>query len=69
MLRKLMVMNALPCNPHTFRQTFASILVKRGIDALNIKRLGRWESVAMVERYTRSVAFEGSLRLYAPILS
>jgi hypothetical protein len=27
-------------------------------------RLGRWESMAMVERYTRSVRFEDSLRVY-----
>jgi hypothetical protein len=28
---------------------------------------GRWESIAMVERYTRSVRFEDSLRLYREI--
>jgi hypothetical protein len=38
--------------------------VKRGVDALHIKRLGRWESMAMVEHYTRSVRFEESLKLY-----
>jgi len=31
--------------------------------------LGRWESMAMVERYTRSVRFEDSLKLYAGIVS
>jgi hypothetical protein len=31
--------------------------------------LGQWQSIAMVERYTRLVGFEDSLRLYAPILS
>jgi integrase/recombinase XerC len=35
----------LPCNPHTFRRTFASILAKRGVDSLLIMRLGRWESI------------------------
>jgi integrase len=54
----------LPCNAHTFRRTFASLLAKRGIDSLHIMRLGRWESMAMVERYTRSVRFEDSLRVY-----
>ncbi len=30
-------------------------------------RLGRWESIGMVERYTRSVKFEDSVNLYLPI--
>jgi integrase/recombinase XerD len=69
MLRRLSARTGLPCNPHTFRRTFASILAKRGVDSLHIKRLGRWESVAMVERYTRSVRFEDSLKLYSAIVS
>jgi len=28
------------------------------------KDLGRWESLEMVQRYTRSVKFEDSLKLY-----
>jgi site-specific recombinase XerD len=63
-LKQLRIKTGLPCNPHTFRRTFASLLAKRGIDSLHIMRLGRWESMAMVERYTRSVKFEDSLRLY-----
>jgi hypothetical protein len=35
-----------------------------GSNVEHIVRLGRWESIAMVERYTRSVKFEDSLRLY-----
>jgi len=68
MTRKLSLKTGLPCNPHTFRRTFASILAKRGVDSLHIMRLGRWESIQMVERYTRSVRFEDSLRLYSAIV-
>jgi site-specific recombinase XerD len=64
MLRALKLKTGLPCNPHTFRRTFASLLAKKGVDSLHIMRLGRWESMAMVERYTRSVKFEDSLKLY-----
>jgi site-specific recombinase XerD len=64
MLYRLSARTGLPCNPHTFRRTFASELAKKGIDVLHIKRLGRWETVQMVERYTRSVGFEDSLKLY-----
>jgi site-specific recombinase XerD len=69
MLRKLAAQTGLPCNAHTFRRTFASILAKRGIDSLHIMRLGRWESLAMVERYTRSVRFEDSMRFYTAIVN
>jgi site-specific recombinase XerD len=64
MLKQLRVKTGLPCNAHTFRRTFASLLAKKGIDNLHIMRLGRWESISMVERYTRSVRFEDSLRFY-----
>jgi len=45
------------------------ILAKRGVDSLHIQRLGRWESMAMVERYTRSVRFEDSLKMYSAVVS
>ncbi len=68
MLQRLAAKTGLPCNAHTFRRTFASILSKRGVDSLHIMRLGRWESIQMVERYTRSVRFEDSLKLYSSIM-
>ncbi len=69
MLRRLEQETGLPCNPHTFRRTFACLLRKAGVDTLTIKDLGRWESVDMVERYTRSVCFHDSLRFYKGPLS
>jgi len=69
MLRGLRNKNGLPCNPRTFKRSFASILAKRGIDYLHIMRLWRWESIQMVERYTRSVRFEDSLKHYKAPLS
>ena len=69
MLSRLHRKTGLTCNPHTFRRTFASLLRKQGIDSLTIRDLGRWESVAMVERYTRSVTFEDSLKHYKSPLS
>jgi integrase len=58
-----------PHNPHTFRWTFACLLRKAGVDTMTIKDLGRWESLEMVQRYTRSVTFEGSLKFYKAPLS
>ena len=36
---------------HDFRHTFATYLRKNGVDILNIKNLGRWKTLSMVERY------------------
>jgi site-specific recombinase XerD len=67
-MRNLKAKTGLPCNPHTFRRTFACLLRKAGVDTMTIKDLGRWESLEMVQRYTRSVRFEDSLRFYkAPL--
>jgi integrase/recombinase XerD len=67
MLLELAKKTGLPCNPHTFRRTFASNLHRAGLDVEHIMRLGGWESLDMVLRYTRSVKFEDSLRLYQQI--
>jgi integrase len=68
MLRRLKTKTGLPCNPHTFRRTFACLLRKQGIDTMTIKDLGRWESLEMVQRYTRSITFQDSMRFYKPPL-
>jgi len=69
MLRRLKVKTGLPCNPHTFRRTFACLQRKAGVDTMTIKDLGRWESLEMVQRYTRSVTFQDSLKFYKAPLS
>jgi len=69
MLRRLESCTGLPCNPHTFRRTFACLLRKSGLDVMTIKDLGRWESLEMVQRYTRSVTFNDSLKFYKVPLS
>jgi len=68
-LEELKIETGLPCNPHTFRRTFACLLRKAGVDTMTIKDLGRWESLEMVQRYTRSVSFHDSLKFYKALLS
>jgi len=69
MLRRLEAETGITCNPHTFRRTFACLLRKAGVDTTTIKDLGRWESLEMVQRYTRSVTFNDALKFYKPPLS
>ena len=68
MLDEVKQKTGLPCNPHTFRRTFACLLRKAGVDTMTIKDLGRWESLEMVQRYTRSVTFQDSLKFYKALL-
>jgi integrase len=69
MLRRLRASTGLPCNPHTFRRTFATLLRRSGLDVMTIQNLGRWESLEMVQRYTRSVSFRDCLKFYKAPLS
>jgi integrase/recombinase XerC len=45
------------CNPHSFRIGFAVHLVKSGLSTRVVQSFGGWESIAMVERYTKSLSF------------
>jgi hypothetical protein len=42
------------------------ILARHGVDMLHIKRLVRWESLEMVERYARSIKFGANLMAHNP---
>jgi integrase/recombinase XerC len=64
MLKDYHEKSGLPCNAHTFRRTFASHLHRKGVDVEHIMRLGGWETLDMVVRYTKSVKFEDSLKVY-----
>ena len=47
----------------------SSLLRKAGIDTMSIKDMGGWESLEMVQRYTRSVTFQDSLKFHKAPLS
>jgi len=67
MLRRLEKKTGIKCNAHTFRRGFASELRRMGMDILDIMKLGHWQSLPMVQRYTESVDFENSqTRYHAP---
>jgi site-specific recombinase XerD len=64
MLRRLEKKSGIKCNAHTFRRGFASELRRSGVDTLDIMKLGHWQSLPMVQRYTESVDFENSQTRY-----
>ena len=55
------------CNPHSFRRGFAVHLVKSGLSTRVVQSLGGWESIAMVERYTKSLSFYDALQVYRAV--
>jgi transcriptional regulator with XRE-family HTH domain len=69
MLARLKRPTGLPCNPHKFTRTFAYLWRKERVDTRIIKDLSRWVSLEMVQRYTRSVTFNDSLKFYRAPLS
>jgi len=66
--RRLEERTGKKCNPHTYRRGFARIQRERGVDSLDIMRLGNWSSLEMVLRYTRSVDFDNAQKRYQPPL-
>jgi len=67
MLTRLSQKVGFPCNAHSFRRGFACHLHKRGLSTLSIMNLGRWSSLDMVTRYTRSITFDDCLELYKEV--
>lgn len=55
------------CNPHAFRRGFAVHQVKSGLSTRVVRALGGWETIAMVERYSRSLTFDDALQLYKQV--
>ena len=66
-LKRLSKATGIPCNPHSFRRGFACSLHRRGLSTLDIMHLGRWKSLPMVERYTRSITFDDCLEHYKAV--
>jgi site-specific recombinase XerD len=64
MLRRLSQYAGIHCNAHSFRRGFCVHQVKSGLSTRVVQALGGWETIAMVERYSKSLSFEDSLRLY-----
>lgn len=67
MLLKLARRTGIPVSAHAFRRFFAIELRKRGVDSQTIQYLGGWESLAMVERYSRAAKQEVALAEYVPL--
>jgi site-specific recombinase XerD len=67
MLKRLSKEAGIKCNPHAFRRGFAVHQVKSGLSTRVVQALGGWETIAMVERYSKSLTFDDALQLYKQV--
>lgn len=68
MLLRLGERTGIKCNAHSFRRGFATEQLKAGVSVMDIKQLGRWSSVSLVERYTKAYTFEDAASRYKDTL-
>ena len=54
----------IKCNPHSFRRGMATHNLKSGLSTRIVQALGGWESIVMVERYSKSLSFDDALQVY-----
>jgi site-specific recombinase XerD len=64
MLKRLASDTGIHCNAHAFRRGFAVYQIKSGLSTRVVQALGGWETIAMVERYSKALTFDDALRLY-----
>ena len=67
MLKRLSSETGIKCNPHSFRRGFAIHNLKSGLSTRIVQSLGGWDSIVMVERYSRSLSFDDALEVYRSV--
>jgi integrase len=55
-----------PLSPHDFRRSFATLATELGAPSRVVQVAGRWSSIQMVERYTRTLNLS-NINRYSPI--
>jgi site-specific recombinase XerD len=66
-LKILSIETGIHCNPHAFRRGFAVHQVKSSLSTKAVQALGGWETIAMVERYSKLLIFDNALQLYKQV--
>jgi integrase/recombinase XerD len=64
MLKRLSKKTGIKANPHSFRRGFCVHNLKSGLSTRIVQALGGWESIVMVERYSKSLSFNDALQVY-----
>lgn len=68
MLKRLSYRTQIRCNPHSLRRTWTIESIKGGVNLLDVKSLGGWSSLSMVERYAGEANAEDAIDRYRPLM-
>jgi integrase/recombinase XerD len=68
-LKRLKADCGIQCNAHSFRRGFCVHNVKAGLSTRVVQALGGWETISMVERYSKSLTFDDALSVYHTVNS
>jgi integrase len=69
MLKRLAAEIGIHCNAHAFRRGFAVYQIKSGLSTMVVQALSGWETIAMVERYSKSLTFDDASSIYKAVNS
>ena len=61
------VHNRVARKVHSFRRDFTVHQVKSGLFTRVVQALGGWVTIAMFERYSKSLTFDDALQLYKQV--
>jgi len=64
MLKRLKADAGVQCNAHSFRRGFCIHQLKDGLSTRIVQALGGWDTISMVENYSKSLGFDEALELY-----
>ena len=67
MLKRLKAESDIQCNPHSFRRGFCVHQIKSGLSTRVVQSLGGWDTIAMVEHYSKSLSFDDVLEQFNKI--
>ena len=63
-LKRLAKETGIHCNPHSFRRGFCVHQVKSGLSTRVVQALGGWETLDMVEHYSKSLTLDDALSVH-----
>jgi integrase/recombinase XerC len=67
MLKRLSKETGIRFSAHALRRGFCIHNIKSGLSTRIVQNLGGWESISMVERYSKSLSFEDALQVYKDV--
>jgi site-specific recombinase XerD len=67
MLKRLKAETGIQCNAHSFRRGFCVHNFKKGLSTRVVQALGGWDTITMVERYSKTLGFDEAAELWRKV--